>query len=192
MEKVAREKAAQDEAAAKESARIKELEGSSATSEASSAKEVDAEKQTRRFPFRRKAKIPVESTALRLESLPKEMPPLDDIAQLCMECKSTLEALHDVEPSSTLPDTITISVGSEDLKETAPTDVQPSRSCPCEWFICDDELSKIRNFSIQVCRTLTFLLYLLYVLVHHSSVVSRLCKINFSLEPNCGCRDLIQ
>lgn len=159
MEKAAREKAALDEAAAKESARIKELEDSLATSESSSTKEVDAEKQTRRFPFMRKAKIPVESTAYQLESLTSPVPPMDDTGEFCMECKAKLEALHDAELPSTTPDTAKIPAGNEDLKQSAPADVQPSHSCPCEWFICDDELSKIRNFSIQVCRDFSTLAY---------------------------------
>ena len=150
MEKAAREKAAQDEAAAKESATVKDLEDSPATSEASSAKEVDAEKETRRFPFLRKAKTPVESTAYQIESA------TDPADELCVECKSKLEALHDAEPSSTVPDATKILVVNEDLKQTASGDVQPSYSCPCEWFICDDELSKIRNFTIQVFRTSIF------------------------------------
>jgi hypothetical protein len=152
MEKTAREKAALDEAAAKESARAKELEDSLPPSEASSATEVDAAKQTRRFLFMRKPKTPAESTACQIESLTSPAPPMDDADELCIECKSKLEASRDATPSLTMPDTTTIPAGNEDVKQTAPADVQRSYSCPCQWFICDDELSKTRNFSIQVYR----------------------------------------
>ncbi|KAG0572269.1 hypothetical protein KC19_VG080500 [Ceratodon purpureus] len=149
MENAAREKAVQDEAAAKGTARIKELEDALATSDVSSAKEVNAEKQIRRFPFMRKARTPVELAAYQSESLTSPVLPVDDVDGFCVECKSTLEAPHDAELSSTTPDTANVPPGNERLKQDAPVDVQPLHSCPCEWFICDDELSKIRNVSIQ-------------------------------------------
>lgn len=144
MEKAAREKEAQDEAAGKENARIKEPEDSLSNSEASSATEVDAEKRTSRFSFMKKSKIPIESTAYQLGSSPCKVLLADDTDEVCMECKSKLE-----EATPTTPGTTTTPAGNEETKQT---DMQTLRTCPCEWFICDDELSKIRNFVIQVCR----------------------------------------
>jgi len=152
MEKAAREKAAEDEAAGKENARIQEPEDSLWDSEASSAnKEVDGPKQTSRFSFMKRSKIPIESTAYQLGSSPCKVMLVDDTDEVCMECKSKLEESDDINSTAS---TTTIPAGNE---ETKPTDVQSSRSCPCEWFICDDELSKIRNFVIQVCRNSSML-----------------------------------
>lgn len=153
MEKAAREKAAEDEAAGKENSQIEEPEDPSSNAEASSAtKEVDAEKWTSRFSFMKKSKTPIESTAYQLGSSPCKVLLADDTDEVCMECKSKLEVSDN---TVTMSGATTIPAGNE---ETKPTDVQSSRSCPCEWFSCDDEPSKIRNFVIQVCRNSSMIL----------------------------------
>lgn len=158
MEKAARKKAAEDEATDKENARIQEPEDTLSNSEASSAnKEVDVEQPTSRYSFMKRSKIPIESTAYQIGSSPCKVMLADDTDEMCMECKSKLEESDDTKETA---DTSLIPAGSQEAK---PTDVQSSRSCPCEWFICDDELSRTRNIVIQVC----FLMILL-----HSHVVT--------------------
>lgn len=38
----------------------------------------------------------------------------------------------------------------EETKQAVADDLNSSRSCPCEWFICDDNLNSTRYFVIQV------------------------------------------
>lgn len=144
-EKEAREKAAAEESAGEEISQVGEPHDSLPTAEASSiTKKADAEKWTSRFSFMKRSKTPTESTAYQLGSTPCKVVLADDTDDVCMECKSKLEI---PDGCATTPAATTTPAGNE---ETKPTDAQSSRSCPCEWFICDDELAKIRNFVIQV------------------------------------------
>lgn len=178
MEKAIREKAAQDEAAGKENARIKEPEEEAKppTSEASNTKEDDnAEKGlSSRFSFmKKKAKMTAEPTAYQIVSSPCKVLLADDSDDVCMECKSKLEEAGEVTAGATLPT-------AAGIEETKQSEVQPVRSCPCEWFICDDDLSNIRNFVIQVCRTLlssqvshSFSYFFLFACTMYLSVINR-------------------
>lgn len=144
-EKEAREKPAEEESAGEEISEVGEPQDLLPTAEASSStKKADAEKWTSRFSFMKRSKTPTESAAYQLGSTPCKVVLADDTDEVCMECKSKPEVPDDCVTTPVAPTTAT---GNE---ETKPTDAQPSRCCPCEWFICDDELAKIRNFVIQV------------------------------------------
>ncbi|KAJ1261832.1 hypothetical protein BS78_09G060500 [Paspalum vaginatum] len=42
----------------------------------------------------------------------------------------------------------------EETKQAVADDLNSSRSCPCEWFVCDDNLSSTRYFVVQGSETI--------------------------------------
>lgn len=56
-------------------------------------------------------------------------------------------------------DSVTAVVAAkEEVKQAVADDLNSSLSSPCEWFICDDDLSRTRLFIIQVGQWLTLLI----------------------------------
>lgn len=59
-------------------------------------------------------------------------------------------------------DSVTAVVAAkEEVKQAVADDLNSSLSSPCEWFICDDDLSRTRLFVIQVCQWLTLFILLI-------------------------------
>lgn len=44
----------------------------------------------------------------------------------------------------------TVVAAEEETKQAVVKDLQSPHSCPCEWYVCDDEASHTRYFAIQV------------------------------------------
>lgn len=148
LEKAAREKAAQEEAAAKEIARLEELEQSSPSPEAISARPVNVPKHSRVFSLFR------NTTVHESEPLPSSLPLMDE---LCVECQSKLVSPVDTKVSANTSDSPVAPESHEDIVSSISAEAQPLHSCPCDWFICEEELSKTLNLSIKVCRITTIL-----------------------------------
>lgn len=140
LEKAAREKAAQEEAAAKEIARLEELEQSSPSPEAISARPVNVPKHSRVFSLFR------NTTVHESEPLPSSLPLMDE---LCVECQSKLVSPVDTKVSANTSDSPVAPESHEDIVSSISAEAQPLHSCPCDWFICEEELSKTLNLSIK-------------------------------------------
>lgn len=52
----------------------------------------------------------------------------------------------------------------KELKQSLADDLNSSVSTPCEWFICDDNVTATRYFVIQVCEVLTLFIRCVYML----------------------------